>query len=112
MVKRQNRLLVILHVGSDVLLGMLAFALAYWLRFDSGLIPLTKGHPPFSNYATVMPFAGLLVALAFQLHGVYRLRRGRSRVDDFFGVFVGSILAVVLGIVGTLYVQAYYVPDV
>ena len=112
MVKRQNRLLVIFHVGSDVLLGMLAFALAYWVRFNSGLIPLTKGHPPFSNYASVMPFIGLLVALAFQLHGVYRLRRGRSRVDDFFGVFVGSILAVVLGIVGTLYFQAYYVPDV
>jgi Undecaprenyl-phosphate glucose phosphotransferase len=32
-------------------------------------------------------------------------------VDDFFAVFVGSILAVVFGIVATLYFQAYYVPD-
>ena len=52
-----------------------------------------------------------LVPLGFQLQGLYRLRRGRSRVDDFFAVFVGSILAVVLGIVATLYVQTYYVPD-
>jgi Undecaprenyl-phosphate glucose phosphotransferase len=110
-VRRQNRLLVTLYVLSDALLGVLAFALAYWVRFDTGLIPLTKGRPPFGNYLQVMPFIALLVPLAFQLHGVYRLRRGRSRVDDFFGVFVGTVLAVVLGIVGTLYVQAYYVSD-
>jgi Undecaprenyl-phosphate glucose phosphotransferase len=42
---------------------------------------------------------------------VYRLRRGRSRVDDFFGVLVGSILAVVFGVVSTLYVQAYFVSE-
>jgi Undecaprenyl-phosphate glucose phosphotransferase len=111
MVRRQNRTLVVLYVITDALLAMLAFGLAYYIRFDTGLIPLTKGRPPFENYLEVMPFIGLLVPLAFQLHGVYRLRRGRSRVDDFFGVFVGSILAVVLGVVGTLYVQAYYVAD-
>jgi Undecaprenyl-phosphate glucose phosphotransferase len=48
------------------------------------------------------------VPLGFQLQGLYRLRRGRSRVDDFFAVFVGSILAVVFGIVATLYVQIYW----
>jgi Undecaprenyl-phosphate glucose phosphotransferase len=42
---------------------------------------------------------------------VYHLRRGRTRVDDFFAVFVGSILAVVIGVGGTLYFQAYYVSD-
>ena len=41
--------------------------------------------------------------LAFHVQGLYHLRRGRSRVDDFFGVFVGTILAVVIGIGGTLY---------
>ena len=46
--------------------------------------------------------------LAFQCRALYRLRRGRSRVDDFFAVLVGSILAVVFGARRTLYVQAYY----
>jgi len=49
--------------------------------------------------------------VAFQVQGLYRLRRGRSRVDDFFGVFVGSILAVVLGLGGTLYYQTYYTTE-
>ncbi|MGH9315072.1 MAG: undecaprenyl-phosphate glucose phosphotransferase [Vicinamibacterales bacterium] len=111
MVKRQSRLLTTYHVLADVMLGMAAFALAYAVRFESGLIPITKGQPPFSQYVTLLPFVGLLVPLAFQTQGLYRLRRGRSRVDDFFAVFVGTIVAIVLGQFGTLYVQTYFASD-
>lgn len=109
--KRYNRLLVAFHVAADTVLGMTAFVLAYLLRFESGLIPAPKGYPPFGQYVDVLPFIGVLVPLAFHVQGLYRLRRGRTRVDDFFAVLVGSILAVVLGVVSTLYFQAYYVPD-
>src|SRR5216684_3439145 len=105
---RHNRLLVAFHVVSDALLGVSAFIVAYVLRFQTGLIPVTRGIPPLRQYIDVMPFVAVLVPLAFQLQGLYRLRRGRSRVDDFFAVFVGSILAVVFGIVATLYVQTYF----
>jgi Undecaprenyl-phosphate glucose phosphotransferase len=111
MVKRWNRLLVAFYVISDALFGMIAFLLAYVLRFETGLIPVTKGYPPFSQYVNVLPFIGALVPLAYHMQGIYRLRRGRSRVDDFFAVFVGSILSVCLGIGATLYVQVYYVPE-
>src|SRR5256886_10856597 len=56
--------------------------------------------PPRS---TLFPYTTL-----FRSQGLYRLRRGRSRVDDFFAVFVGSILAVVFGVLATLYVGTYY----
>jgi len=108
MVNRHNRLLVIFHILSDALLGLTAFVVAYALRFHTGLIPVTKGVPPLRQYVNVLPFILILVPLAFQLQGLYRLRRGRSRVDDFFAVFVGSILAVVFGIIATLYVQTYF----
>jgi len=107
--RRQNRLLVASYVGGDALLGMAAFLLAYAVRFHLGLIPVTKGVPPLSQYVNVTLFIGFLVPVAFQTQGIYRLRRSRSRVDDFFAVFVGTILTVVLGIVGTLYFQAYYI---
>jgi Undecaprenyl-phosphate glucose phosphotransferase len=110
-VKRYNRLLVAYYVTTDVLLATWAFVLAYAIRFESGLIPVTKGYPPIEQYLQVAPFIAVLTPLAFHLQGVYRLRRGRSRVDDFFAVCVGSVLAVVLGVVSTLYVQAYYVSD-
>src|ERR671911_779045 len=111
MVKRHNRLLVAFHVITDATLGMVAFVLAYVIRFESGLIPITRGFPPLEQYLNVLPFIALIVPLGFHFQGLYRLRRGRSRIDDFFNVLVGSIFAVVLGVVGTLYFQAYYVPD-
>jgi Undecaprenyl-phosphate glucose phosphotransferase len=108
MLSRHNRLLVTLYFLSDALIAMSAFILAYALRFHTGVIPITKGIPPLRQYIDVLPFIALVVPLGFQLQGLYRLRRGRSRVDDFFGVFVGSILAVVFGIVATLYTQTYF----
>src|SRR5207237_834945 len=94
---------------TDALLASWAFVLAYGIRFESGLIAAPKGQPPLGNYINVLPFVALLTPLAFQIQGVYRLRRGRSRVDDFFAVLIGSIIAVVFGVVVTLYVSVYYV---
>jgi Undecaprenyl-phosphate glucose phosphotransferase len=108
MVRRHNRVLIAFHIASDATLGLIAFMIAYALRFQAGLIPVTKGVPPLRQYIALMPFIAILVPLAFQLQGLYRLRRSRSRVDDFFAVFVGSILAVAFGIVATLYVQTYF----
>ena len=115
MLKRHNQLLIACHVIGDAVLSMAAFSLAYFIRFYGPLeavVPVTKGYPPFTQYLMLMPFIGLLVPAAFQLQGVYRLRRGRSRVDEFFSVFVGSIVAVVIGIGGTLYVQTYYLSEI
>ena len=113
MMRRYNRLLVAFYLLSDAVLGMAAFALAYFLRFDSPvatLIPAVKGVPQFKYYAFMLPFVAALVPAAFHMQGLYRLRRGRTRLDDFFGVFVGSILAVVIGVFATLYVGTYYLP--
>jgi Undecaprenyl-phosphate glucose phosphotransferase len=111
MILRHNRLLVAFYVLSDAVLGMVAFGLAYIIRFHSGLIPVWEGTPSIDWYLALMPFVGALVPAAYQVQGLYRLRRGRSRVDDFFAVFVGTILAVVVGIVGTLYYRTYYLPN-
>ena len=111
MVRRYNRLLVAFYVITDALLASWAFVLAYAIRFESGLIPVTRGYPPIENYVNMLPFVAVLTPFAFQLQGLYRLRRGRSRVDDFFAVLIGSILAVIFGVGSTLYVQTYYVSE-
>jgi Undecaprenyl-phosphate glucose phosphotransferase len=110
-VRRYNRLLVAFYVLTDALFAVWAFILAYGIRFESGLIPVTRGYPPIEQYLHIVPFVAVLTPLAFQLQGIYRLRRGRSRVDDFFAVLIGSILAVVFGVVTTLYISVYYASD-
>ena len=111
MVKRHNRLLVAFHLVTDALLGMVAFVLAYFFRFETGLIPAPKGQPPLEQYLDILPIIAVVVPLAFHFQGLYRLRRGRSRVDDFFNVFVGSVIAAVFGIVVTLYIGTYYASE-
>ena len=108
MVRRHNRLLIAFYVVSDALLAAWAFVLAYVIRFDFGLIAIRKGIPPFEEYLKVLPVLALLTPVVFHFQGVYRLRRGRSRIDDFFSVLVGSILIVVMGVLATLYFQAYW----
>jgi hypothetical protein len=83
MMRRFNRLLVLFYVLSDATLGMGAFALAYFLRFHgpvAALIPPVKGVPPFQWYVYMLPFVALLVPTAFHVQGLYRLRRGRTRL--------------------------------
>ena len=78
MVKRYNRLLVAFYVTTDAVLAMWAFVLAYGIRFESGLIPVTRGYPAIEQYFNVLPFIAALTPVAFHLQGIYRLRRGRS----------------------------------
>ncbi len=111
MLRRYNRLLIAFYICSDALLGLSAFILAYTIRFHTGLIPITKGVPPLRQYINLLPFIAVLVPLGFHLQNLYRLRRGRSWVDDFFAVFVGTIFTVVFGIIVTLYVQTYIAPN-
>ena len=112
MLRRYNRLLVATHIVADAFAAATAFLLAYYVRFESSfarLVPVTKGQPPLEHYLVLVPFLALLVPLAFHVQGLYRLRRGRTRVDDFFAVLVGSILASIGGVIGTLYVREYWV---
>jgi Undecaprenyl-phosphate glucose phosphotransferase len=111
MVRRHNRLLVLMYIVTDALLATWAFILAYGIRFESGLIPVYRGYPPLEQYLNLLPFVTVLTPLAFWLQGVYRLRRGRSRVDDFFAVLIGTILSVVFGVASTLYFGAYYASE-
>jgi Undecaprenyl-phosphate glucose phosphotransferase len=111
MLRRHNRLLVFLYVVADLLSAAAAFLLAYYIRFESWfttVVPVVPPQPPFIQYLLTLPVIAALVPLAFQIQGLYRLRRGRTRVDDFFAVLVGSILAVLAGVAISLYARAYY----
>jgi exopolysaccharide biosynthesis polyprenyl glycosylphosphotransferase len=112
-VRRHNALLVTIYVLADAFFASAAFLIAFVIRFESGLVPVTKGYPPLAQYIGMLPFVAALTPLAFQLQGLYRLRRGRSRVDDFSSLLIGTVMAIVLTAASLLYVQTYLAsPDV
>ena len=94
----------------DGIIGVCMFVVAYLLRFETDIVATPKGQPELAHYLQLAPVIGLLFPFGLWLQGAYRLHRIRSRIDDGFAVLVGSLIAVVLGILGTLYYQTYYVP--
>jgi Undecaprenyl-phosphate glucose phosphotransferase len=105
-------------VLTDVVSTNLAWILAYHLRFHSDLVslylPVTKGLPHVSRYLLLLPFISLLWPVVLYFHGLYQVKRGRSRIDEFFAILFSVLIASALTLGATLYVRVYYryQPDV
>jgi Undecaprenyl-phosphate glucose phosphotransferase len=116
MLKFQTRLMVVTFVVLDVAATLLAWILAYFLRFDVlvPLVPVTKGVPEISDYLILLPLLCALWPAVLYFHGLYRLKRGRSRIDEFFAILFSVLVATALTLGATLYVRVYYrfQPDV
>jgi Undecaprenyl-phosphate glucose phosphotransferase len=112
MVKFQTRLMVGVFVLVDVLSTVLAWVLAYFLRFSSDLVleyvPVTKGVPALSRYVLLIPVIAVLWPAVLYFHGLYQLKRGRSRIDEFFAILFSVLIATALLLGATLYVRVYY----
>ena len=118
MVKHQTRAVAAMFVAADVSCTLAAWVIAYWLRFQSeavlGLLPAVKGIPDISRYLLLMPFLALLWPSVMYFHGLYQVKRGRSRIDEFFAILVSVLIASALTLGLTLYLRVYhfYQPEV
>jgi Undecaprenyl-phosphate glucose phosphotransferase len=112
MVRFQTRLMAAAFVLTDIVSTNLAWVLAYFLRFHSDLIsvylPVTKGVPALSRYLILLPFISLLWPAVLYFHGLYQVKRGRSRIDEFFAILFSVLIATTLTLGATLYVRVYY----
>jgi Undecaprenyl-phosphate glucose phosphotransferase len=110
MMKQQTRLLVAVFVAVDLLATNLAWVLAYVLRFDAllGLIPVTKGVPDPARYLLLMPLISLLWPTVMYFHGLYQVKRGRSRIDELFAIVFSVLIGSALVLGATLYVRVYH----
>ena len=95
MLRFQTRLMMVLFIAVDVTVTALAWVLAYVLRFHADAVhlflPVTKGVPDLSRYLLLIPFMVVVWPAVLYFHGLYQQRRGRSRIDEFFGI-VFSVL--------------------
>lgn len=112
MLKRRNRILNTVLISSDILATGVAFVLAYLIRFYSGLLPPVEEIPHFTQYLKILPIILVVFPIIFAFNGLYRIRRGRSRIDEIFAVFVAASLAAIISFLSLLYYRVYYTPDV
>ncbi len=72
------------------------------------ILPVTKGVPDLSRYLLLLPLMAVLWPAVLYFHGLYRIKRGRSRIDEFFAILFSVLIASVLTLGATLYVRVYY----
>ncbi len=108
MLKRSSQALGVWFIASDVFLTGGAWLAAYYLRFASGWIPVTKETPDATLCWHSLPLVVVLGAVAFQLTGQYTIHRLRRFREEMLGVLKGTALLSLLVLATTFYRQDHY----
>ncbi len=114
MIRFQARRIVAAFVLTDVVATALAWLLAYAVRFHSGLLEAPKGVPDFNRYLLLLPLMAVVWPTVLYFHGLYQVKRGRSRIDEFFAILVSVLISSGITLAFTLYLRVYhfYQPEV
>ncbi len=91
------RLFVGLLLLTDVLMGALAFNLAYVLRVSVPFPEPAQGVRPFTDFLPMLFIHVSALVAGFVFADLYRLHRA-SRVDEFSSIVVGSTVGTLMGI--------------
>jgi exopolysaccharide biosynthesis polyprenyl glycosylphosphotransferase len=87
-----RRLLLVAVILGDAILVEVGLLLAYWVRFNSGWIPVTKGYPAFAAYGWASVFVLAIWLFVFYAFGLYRFRRTLSYGEEIYTIFRGILL--------------------
>src|SRR5262249_28464127 len=97
MVRHQTRMMVAGFVLVDVAATSLAWLLAYFLLAAPARsppsTPVPTALPPLSRYVLLLPLIALLWPAVLYFHGLYQVKRGRSRIDEFFAILFSVAIA-------------------
>jgi len=95
-IERRRQIQITLQLVGDVLATGAAVLVAYWLRFEVQLHPVTKGIPPLLRYLQLVPAVMILYPVVFYFQGLYHRRRMRSRFEEELRVVVAVLLATLI----------------
>lgn len=97
MIKRTSQPLRAWFTCCDLALALLAWLGAYYIRFDSGLLPVFKDTPDFWLCIHDLPLVALFALIAFRLAGQYEIHRLRRFREEMIAVLKGgSLLALMV----------------
>jgi hypothetical protein len=92
MIKRRSQLLCAWFLVWDLFLTAASWVAAYYLRFESGWIPLTKEPVEAALCWQKLPLVLLLALVAYRITGQYTIHRFRRFRDEVLCVFKGTAL--------------------
>ncbi|MGB3561474.1 MAG: exopolysaccharide biosynthesis polyprenyl glycosylphosphotransferase, partial [Thermoanaerobaculia bacterium] len=95
MIHQRYRIDTGVYAISDLLATVAAFFAAWYLRFGIQIVPAPE-IPNLGRYLQLMPVIVILWPIVFYFHGLYQLRRGRSRIDEAVTVVIAVVLGTIL----------------
>ena len=101
MINRRSQILCVWFLACDLTLTAVAWLLAFFVRFETGWIPVTKAPPDLQMCLRNLPLVVLVSALAYRLAGQYVVHRLRRLREEFVSVFKGTGLMALLVIAAT-----------
>jgi exopolysaccharide biosynthesis polyprenyl glycosylphosphotransferase len=107
-VKQQGRFWTGIYLIADLVTTLAAFGLAYFVRFQTDLLEVTKGVNPFEQYLLLVLPIALLWPPLFRFHGLYSLKRLRSRTDEMFSIVWAVTMGTAAILFIALFVRVYY----
>ncbi len=90
-------LLVLAEMLFDAVAVASAFGFAYWLRFESDIF-LKFVEPDVPTYVTMLSVTVSTMLLTFYFSRLYNLKRGASRVDEFYKIAAAVSMGTVLSL--------------
>lgn len=96
MLKQKRQLFEILFLGADLVAVTAAWVLSYWIRFESGIIPVDKGVPEIGSYLMMLLFIWVIWAFVFRKMGLYRPMRGVRRIREIWLLLNANALSILL----------------
>jgi exopolysaccharide biosynthesis polyprenyl glycosylphosphotransferase len=112
LIEKKHRALASIYLINDAIASNLAMLSAWFLRFHTEIIPVTKGMQDIEQYISILPIITVVFPLAFAIQGLYRIRPTRSKAEEWMSVAIGSVVATVVLSGVLLWIRPPKRPDV
>ncbi|HHS49972.1 MAG TPA: sugar transferase [candidate division Zixibacteria bacterium] len=104
--RKANRRATAIIFVCDALLMAGSFALAWWLRFESGIIPMAKAHQAFGIYAIPIVIVTLIWLASFGWQRLFRIEFSRRWGEEISKILKSSAVATVAAMSLTFVVRS------
>ncbi len=110
MLKERRQLMEFVFMCFDLIVVILAWLAAYWLRFNTDFVEQDKGIPALGNYISLILFVLPIWAYVFRRFGLYRPMRGTRRGRELWALINANTVAVIIFITTTYLFREKDVP--
>ncbi len=107
MLKKHNQLFLSIMLLVDIGVVIFSWIATYYIRFGSGLFPVTKGVPPLYQYLYFIPALALVWFIALRLGGLYSPMRSDSRFNEYFRIFRSAAIAMVITLAAAFFYREF-----